>query len=441
MPKTTIIPDMPQPLSLVEFNRRVKRLLTHTDVTQQWVTADLSDLAVRSGHCYLELVQKDPERGTVMAKVRGVIWANNYMAVRHKFETVTGQPLASGIKVMLCVSANYHEVFGLSVIVSDINPEYTIGDMERQRREILQRLQKEGVLDLNKQQEWVPVPQRIAIVSAPGAAGYGDFMNELHNNAYNLKFYTCLFPAVMQGERTAPSVIAALERIAQHIDLFDCVVVIRGGGSTSDLHAFDNYDIAANIAQFPIPVIVGIGHERDVTVLDYVANMRVKTPTAAADWLIARGADAIAYTTELANAVVSMARGYLSGADKQLAYISSSIPVLAKARIDSARNTLLTYTSQIPTIAGARLSREHSELQHHIERISQAAKSHVERETLRLKSLSDMVEVLSPRATLKRGYSLTMTADGRVITDVSQLKHGDQVATHLSHGSFYSIVK
>lgn len=312
-------------ITLREFNNRIKRLLNNPAVCNCWICADLSDVNVRGGHCYLELLEKDERTGATVAKMRGIIWANRFAYLRQKFVQVTGQDLRSGLKVMLEVSVNYHEQYGISLIITDIDPSYTLGDMERLRREILTRLKAEGIIDMNKQLEFPVVPQRIAIVSAAGAAGYGDFMNQLHNNAYGLQFYTCLFPAVMQGKETVPSVTAALDRINRHIDLFDCVVIIRGGGSTSDLNSFDDYNLAAHVAQFPLPVVVGIGHERDVTILDYVACRRVKTPTAAAELLIGCGVEALAHIDELRETIVSIAREYITQAQLQMQYLTSTI--------------------------------------------------------------------------------------------------------------------
>ena len=264
-------------ISLVEFNRRIGGLLHDASVQRCWVVAETSDVRQSGGHCYLELVQKDAQTGQTLARMRGIVWASVYARLRCEFERATGQPFASGMNVMVEVSANFHEQYGLSVVITGINPTYTLGDMARQRLEILNRLRSEGIIDMNKQLPWDDVAQRVAVISAAGAAGYGDFMNQLHNNPSGIKFYTCLFPAVMQGQSTVTSVIAALERINDYADLFDCVVIIRGGGSTSDLNSFDNYDLAANVAQFPLPVICGIGHDRDNTVVDSVASVRVKT--------------------------------------------------------------------------------------------------------------------------------------------------------------------
>lgn len=276
---------MQQSLTLLEYNCRIKNLMYDPDVQNCWVTAETSDLRVSRGHCYLELIQKS-DRGDTVARLGAVIWANTFVRLDAQFFQVTGKHLATGMKVMVNVNANFHEQYGLKAVINGINPEFTLGDMERIRKEIIAHLTRDGIIDMNKQLSWPLVPQRIAVISARGAAGYGDFLNQLHNNAYGLKFYTCLFEAVMQGVNTVSSVIAALDRIAAVEEMFDCVVIIRGGGSTSDLNSFDNYDLGSNIAQFPLPIITGIGHDRDVTIPDMVSKLHVKTPTAAAEFLV-----------------------------------------------------------------------------------------------------------------------------------------------------------
>ncbi len=280
-------------LSLSQLNRRVADALSMAPLQNVWVVAELSDLRISHGHCYVELMEKDADTGTVTARLRAVMWASVFPRLNAEFMAGTGRRLESGLKVMVCGTVSYHAAYGISFVISAIDPSYTMGEAERRRREIIDRLTKEGVLDLNRSLEWPDVPSRIAIISARGAAGYGDFIHQLFTNASHLRFSTTLFEAMMQGDRTSPSVIAALEEIAMRADDFDCVVIIRGGGATSDLLAFDDYALANNVAQFPLPVVIGIGHERDITVLDYVANMRVKTPTAAAEWLIARGDTAL----------------------------------------------------------------------------------------------------------------------------------------------------
>ena len=422
-------------MTLSAFNTCIEQVLNgEPQLRNQWVIAETSDLRLnRSGHCYTELIEKDA-RGETIAKIGAVIWGNNYGLLYHKFLNATGQVLATGMKVLVNVSVSYHHLYGLKVTINDIDPNYTLGDMARQRQEIINRLTEEGIIDLNKQLPWPEVPQRIAIISAAGAAGYGDFMNQLEGNPYKLQFYTCLFNAVMQGTQTVPTVMAALDRINQHIDLFDCVVIIRGGGATSELNSFDNYDLASYVANLPIPVIVGIGHERDVTVLDYVAALRVKTPTAAAEWLIQRGINALAHLNELQEAVTTAVRDTVSQAKEQLAHFKSTIPAVARRIIDTSRITLDNYAKMIPLTANGLIANQRTRLERALERMGDAVTVAMQRERQRLQTLDDKATLLSPVNTLRRGYSLVW-ADGKCVTAADQLHPGDQVTMQFADGT------
>ena len=421
-------------MTLSAFNARIEQLIGGEAMLQnQWVIAETSDLRLnRSGHCYLELIEKDGQ-GVTIARVGAAIWANKYRTLYYDFQRATGQTLASGMKVLVNVTATYHRLYGMKVIINDIDPNYTLGDMARQRQEIINRLKAEGILDMNKELPWPEVPQRIAIISAEGAAGYGDFMNQLQGNPYGLQFYTCLFHAVMQGDQTVPTVLGALDRINRHIDLFDCVVIIRGGGSTSDLNSFDNYDLASTIAQFPIPVIVGIGHERDVTVLDDVASIRVKTPTAAAEWLIQCGTTALSRLNELQEAVVTSVRDTVSQAREQLAYFTSMIPATARRIIDTNRIRLDNHARNIPVAATNLIASQRTRLERSVERIGDALQGIMQREQQRLQALDDKATLLSPVNTLRRGYSLVKRGD-RYISTASDLQPGDQVTLQFAVG-------
>ena len=427
-------------ISLVEFNRRIGGLLHDASVQRCWVVAETSDVRQSGGHCYLELVQKDAQTGQTLARMRGIVWASVYARLRCEFERATGQSFASGMNVMVEVSANFHEQYGLSVVITGINPTYTLGDMARQRLEILNRLRREGIIDMNKQLPWVDVAQRVAVISAAGAAGYGDFMNQLHNNPSGIKFYTCLFPAVMQGQSTVTSVIAALERINDYADLFDCVVIIRGGGSTSDLNSFDNYDLAANVAQFPLPVICGIGHDRDNTVVDSVASVRVKTPTAAAEWLLDRAQSALDHVNALTDMVVDSATQMLSGARQQLAYFTSGIPLMADNIVVRHRARLQQIAAAIPVVAARRIDGAGKDLAFASQRLAMAARQCVANERQRVTGLEKQVELLSPDRVLCRGYSLTLR-DGHVVTSASSRRAGDSLVTRFADGERTSVVE
>lgn len=428
------------PIRLRDFNQRIASALCNNNLLNCWVIADLSDVGVKGGHCYLDLVDKDPNSGTIYAKIRGIIWANKFQALKCNFETITGQPFQSGIKVMIQVSVNYHAVFGLSLIVSDLNPDFTLGDMERQRREILARLAKEGIINMNKELAMPLVPQRIAIISAQGAAGYGDFINQLHSNPNKIQFYTALFEARMQGTETSPSIIAALEAIKKNAHKFDVVVIIRGGGASSDLNSFDDYNLAAHVAQFPLPIITGIGHERDNTVIDYVSNLRIKTPTAVAEWLIEQGENVLSRLNQLSQTVVSSAREYIKGSTEQLRYYNSTIPILAKSIVEKRSSQLREFGISIPSMAETRIATAKNNLAHYQEYIKQSINQRIKIENMKLDRLNDNVNMLSPVNTLKRGYSIT-TINGKAVTQLKSVNLEDEICTHLADGVIISNVK
>ena len=435
MQQPSLFPDQPQGMTLSEFNARIERQVNGVPGLQnQWVIAETSDLRLnRSGHCYTELIEKD-DRGITIAKIGAAIWAGTYRDLYNKFLRSTGQVLATGMKVMVKVTVNFHSLYGMKVVINDIDPNYTLGDMARQRQEIINRLTAEGIIDLNKELPWPEVPQRIAIISAEGAAGYGDFMNQLTGNPYGLQFYTCLFNAVMQGAQTVPTVMAAMDRINRHIDLFDCVVIIRGGGATSELNSFDNYDLASYVANFPIPVIVGIGHERDVTVLDYVAALRVKTPTAAAETLIQRGTTALVHLDELQDAVVTAVRDTVGQAREHLAFFTTMIPAAARHLIDTNRIRLDNHARNIPFAAKGLIVNQRTRLERAVERMGDTVSRALQREQQRLVALGDKATLLSPVNTLQRGYSLVRRGD-KCVTAADQLHSGDQITVQFATGT------
>lgn len=419
-------------ISLYEFNGRIKRLVSDPSVVHCWVVAETTDVRVRQ-HCYLELLQKNPQTGETVAKIKANIWASRFSHINAQFKKVTGRDFASNMKVMVCLSANFHPQYGLSVVIEDINPEFTLGDMERQRQEIINRLTKEGIINKNKTVPVPPVLQRIAIVSAAGAAGYGDFIKQLTENKYGVRFYPCLFQAKLQGANTVPTVMEALAKVESHKQLFDCVVIIRGGGGTEELNSFDNYELARRVATFPLPVIVGIGHERDVTVLDYVAGIRVKTPTAAAEHIILQAANALAHIGELSNQVVAMARDYIARAKEQLSYYAGNVPILAQRIIDTNQLRLQNFIQNIPLHVQRRIEGEHSSLQRHTDSIKNAVAQIRLKESMRLEALADKIELLSPRKVMARGYTLA-TCDGKILTDASQIAPGNVMTIHFRDG-------
>lgn len=405
--------------SLLELNARVRDALQEALPERYWVRAEISEARIHpSGHCYLELIEKEESTGRTVAKARATIWATTFRLLRPWFEQSTGQLFTSGIKILVLVSPVFHELYGYSLTIHDIDPTYTLGDAARRRAAILQQLRDEGVADMNKELVWPPLPQRFAIISSPSAAGYGDFMNQLQNNPYGYRVYTALFPASMQGEQTERSIIEALDRIASHEELFDGVVIIRGGGATSDLNSFDSYPLAANVAQFPLPVITGIGHERDDTVIDLVANTRVKTPTAAAEWIIAR----------------------LHEADLHVAGLSLSISEAVRDRLQREKQTLQRTTSALPMLVERRILNERHKSELWLEQIKHALRSRLDAERSRLDQLANTVELVSPQSLLQRGYSLTLH-QGCVVKSVTNLAPGETIETLLADGSVVSRVE
>ena len=407
-----------QVLSLFELNRFVKQALHNHLPDTYWVQAELSDVRSNSsGHCYLEFVQKDAGGNHLVAKARGTIWSNIFKMLKPYFERETGQQFASGIKVLVQVSVEFHELYGYSLTVLDIDPTYTLGDMARRRREIILRLEEEGVLTMNKELDMPLAPQRIAVISSATAAGYGDFCDQLRNNPYGLSFQTKLFPAVMQGERVEESIISALESVYQELDEWNVVVLIRGGGATSDLSGFDTYNLAANCAQFPLPIITGIGHERDETVLDIVAHTRVKTPTAAAEYLIACLYETAMRLEDYATRVVNKIEERLNWENNRLNRLSERIPM----------NVRMCLQAGHYAVKG---------IQH---RIDVALQESLLKEKHRLQLLEHQVRTASPEHLLKRGYSITLL-DGRAVTDISMLKEGDVVTTRYAKGESQSVI-
>jgi len=408
-----------QALSLYELNGLVKRSIRSCLPDTYWVQAELSDVCSNySGHCYLEFIQKDTGGNNLIAKARGTIWNNIYKMLKPYFEQETGQAFVSGIKVLVQVSVEFHELYGYSLTVLDIDPTYTVGDMVRKRREILRQLEEEGVIDLNKELEMPLLPQRVAVISSATAAGYGDFCNQLMNNPRGYGFRTELFPAIMQGERVEESIISALEAIFARIDEFDVVIIIRGGGATSDLSGFDTYELAANCAQFPLPIITGIGHERDDTVLDMVAHTRVKTPTAAAEYLIARMNQCADALDEMSSRLQQGVRNRLLWEHRRMEGLKQRIPSVAYKRIADAKYDLLSMQRDLQMASRQFLS----------------MKKH------RLELLQQRLNDTLPEKQLARGYSITLK-DGKAVKDASLLKEGDTLVTLLHHGKVESLIR
>lgn len=409
-------------LSLLELNQMVRETIECEMPDEYWVEAELSECRELRGHCYMELIQKDERTATPVAKSPAKCWANKWAVIRPYFERTTGQQLHAGMKVLLKVYAQFHEAYGFSWIVTDINPEYTLGDMARKRQEIIRQLKAEGVFDLQKELALPPFCQHIAVISSQTAAGYGDFCNQLSDNPYGFQFQTQLFPAIMQGEGVEQSIIDALERIydcqLSTINYqFDCVVIIRGGGATSDMSGFDTLALAENVANFPLPIITGIGHERDESILDMISHTRVKTPTAAAAFLIEHLKEVLDVINGSQELITRYAQQKLSMLHSQLTIVSEAIPRLfsiVKTRQEAKIDTL---NQRIPMLLERRL----------------LAENH------RLQLMEEKLKALDPQLLLKRGYSITLH-NGRAVKDATVLKAGDEIETRLEKGIIHSVV-
>lgn len=405
-----------EPLTLFDLNALVRRSLEQCLPDEYWVKAELSDVRTNStGHCYLEFVQKDPRSHGLVAKARGMIWSNVYRMLKPYFEETTGQLFAAGIQVLVQVTVDFHELYGYSLTVRDIDPAYTLGELAMRRQEILRQLKADGVLSLNKELALPVLPQRIAVISSATAAGYGDFSHQLIHNPYGFYFHTELFPAMMQGDRVETSILDAFEHIMQRLSEFDVVVIIRGGGATSDLAGFDTYLLAAACAQFPLPVITGIGHERDDTVLDAVSHTRVKTPTAAAEFLIARVSEAADTLQQL---ILRLRQG-------------------GQSRLEQEKQRLQGWKNRIPTLAMKRIADGKLKLASLHLAVEQGSRHFILNQQHRLTLLQQRVVDASPEKLLARGYSITF-CDGKVVKDTALLQVGDHLVTHFQQGCVIS---
>lgn len=427
-------------ITLFELNGLVKSTLQYEMSTAYWVQAEISSLSVAyNGHCYLELVQKSPSGTGFIAKAKANIWNSTFQRLKPFFEQETGLALAVGLNVLLQVNVSFHEVFGYSLVVSDIDPTYTMGDMARRRREILARLEAEGVLELNKELAIPAVPQRIAVVSSPTAAGYGDFCNQLNNNVYGFRFYYKLFPAVMQGDNVEQSVIEALNSIASCADLWDVVVIIRGGGAVSELSCFDSYNLAMNIANFPLPVITGIGHERDDTVIDVVANTKVKTPTAAAELLIGLVADSASKFDSLTKRLSEAVGVRMESEKHRISLLSQKLPsLLAVLKAGQERKIGLLMEK---ALGGAkRMVSEQTYAGRSLQlRLSLGMQSIITGQFHRLELMEKSMQSVDPEKILRRGYSITLL-EGKVVTSASIVKPGDRLQSRFADGTVESEV-
>src|SRR5664279_3791801 len=336
---------MSDKVSLTELQLIIRDTLYMSFPDSYWVMAEISEINENSaGHCYLELIEKNPDETNVRARVKAIIWSNRYRFLKAFFEDSTGEQLRNGIKILVKTRIEYHEVYGLSLIISDIDPAFTLGEMALKLQLIIKKLEQEGVFSMNKELPFPIAPQRIAVISSKNAAGYSDFVNHLTNNSYGYVFYTCLIESSLQGPDAERSIISALDKIALNSHLFDLAVIIRGGGSQSDLSWLDNYNIAYHVTQFPLPVVTGIGHDKDISVADMVANRSLKTPTAVADFLIDSVAASENHIVEMSTGIIDGSRIIIEKNRRRLETSGIKLLPLARVMMSDVREKL---TSQI----------------------------------------------------------------------------------------------
>lgn len=380
--------------SLSELCQNIEEVLAEEFASTYWVRAEVASLSVR-GHCYMELVEKASTKN-IAAKVRATCWQQIYGILSPYFEAETGQKLSVGMQVLLEVEVSFHAVYGLSLNIVGIDPTFTLGDMARQRQETIQRLKDDGVMDMQSSLEISSLPRRIAVISSADAAGYGDFCHQLENNSGGFQFRTQLFAAIMQGEQSAKSIIQSLQQIADEIDKWDIVVIVRGGGASTDLRNFDDYELASHCAQFPLPIIAGVGHTRDISIVDMVVHSSVKTPTAAAEWLI--------------NAM-----------QQQADRIAELYTRLQRA---------IQHT----------INQQHIRIEQLQQSLQFTSKKHLYQLRSQLEMWQKTIELHSPERIYRMGYSLT-TVDGKVVKSIHDVKAGQQLQTHTADGTITSVVE
>jgi len=430
---------MPEKLSLSELQKVIRDSLYLSLPDFYWVVAEISEIKQNySGHCYLELVEKTDETD-LKARVRAVIWSNRYGFIRSFFENTTGETLREGFKVLVKVKVEYHEIYGLSLVITDIDPSYTTGEMAARKLQIIRQLEQEGVMDMNRELEIPCVPQKIAIVSSGNAAGYTDFIKHLKGNSYGFVFYTALFDAVMQGNETEKSVISALDRIADKQEMFDVAVIIRGGGSQTDLSWFDNYNIAYHITQFPLPVLTGIGHEKDMSVADMAACRSLKTPTAVADFLIETAAETGTRITEAGIAIKEAATSTINDFKDRIDRSASTLGPLTKILISEANRQLTEAAIDLIRHGKEKIHLSGLKVEGQKALLNSATVNILKLTESNLSAIENRLRILDPENVLKRGFTIT-SVNGRILKSAENITEGTVIDTSFSDGSIRSAV-
>lgn len=453
---------MTEKLSLTELQLIIKDSLYLALPDMYWVTAEITEIKENSaGHCYLELVEKYSEEKNVRARVKAIIWSNRYRFLKSFFENITGESLNEGLKILVKVKIEYHEIYGLSLIITDIDPSYTIGEMAMKRQLIIKRLEEEGVFTMNKEVEFPVAPQRIAVISSKNAAGYSDFINHLNGNSSGYVFYPFLIDTVMQGNETEQSIIKALDKIALNISMFDVVVIIRGGGSQSDLSWFDNYDIAYYITQYPLPVITGIGHEKDISVTDMVAFQSLKTPTAVADYLIDRMTETENQIMDLSTGITNISQNIIEKNRNRVDTCRMKLIPVARLMMSDIKEDISGKIIEIINIgkesvvrAGLSPVNQKSRLTSAVRSYSSVKESDLKRNrydlislvsntlksnNINIAGLKNTLEMLRPEKVLGRGYTIT-SYKGKILKSCDEIKTDEIINTQFQDGSISSKV-
>lgn len=454
---------MKEKISLTELQLLIRDSLYLSLPGFYWVVAEISEIKENyAGHCYLELIEKDPDEINIRARIRAVIWSSRYGFIKSFFENFTGETLHSGIKVLIKVRIEYHEIYGLSLVINDVDPSYTVGELAVIRQQILKKLEEEGVINMNKELDFPFVPQRIAVISSKNAAGYTDFIKHLTNNPYGFRFLTSLFETPMQGIETEPGVMSALDRIAENTSSYDVVAIIRGGGSQTDLSWFDNYNIAFHITQFPLPIITGIGHEKDLSVTDIVAYKSLKTPTAVADFLIEKMLTAEQHIAELSSGIVEISRQIIEKNRHRLENCRVKLIPLARILISELKAQLsgviidlintgkgfilragmlpLNQKTRIMTAARTLLASNVSMLAARRDILTAASGFLTENMKRKIETAENTLKILDPQNVLKRGYTIT-SLNGRILKSSMEVTADDLICTRFIDGSVESRVE
>ncbi len=433
---------MKEKISLSELATQIVEGLEQTLEPTYWVVGEISEIQVnRTGHCFLELIEKLENEQTPTAKMRAVVWANTYRLLDPYFVSETGRGLAVGMKILVQVSVSFHSLYGFSLVITDINPTYTVGEEEQRRIKIIRQLEEDGVMDLNKEIPMPLVPQRVAIISSSTAAGYQDFMQQLHENPYGIAFQTQLFPAAMQGPEVEGTVVAQLDEIYKHENDFDVVVIIRGGGARADLAWFDSYAIATNITQFPLPVITGIGHDKDQSIIDMVANMSLKTPTAVAEFLVDACGTFIERIVDLHERIETAIADELQQQATIVNEYQMRLSQSLQLAIAKTNNTLSSLGQKIAHAAQLRFSQQQSGLQAIATKVQELSEKRLLQATSRLQVIETSIIARNPENILKQGYTLTANANGEIIRSKMQVQAGDVITTHFGDGQVTSEVQ